>query len=85
MYGSGMSVYGRRRGDVCLLDHAGCTAAEMAANDIAQWQTTAAALLPGFDGTVEFTVGTPNVYVITVTWTEPDSGISSFYALTVYT
>lgn len=64
---------------------AGCTPAELAANDIERWQETASALLPGFVGTVEFAAGIPNQYVITVTWTEPDSGADLSYALTVYT
>lgn len=42
-------------------------------------------LLPGFVGTVEFAAGTPNQYVITVTWKEPDIDTNSTYALTVYT
>lgn len=64
---------------------AGCTAAELAANDIARWRDTASNLLPGFVGTVEFDDGTPDQYVIRVTWTEPDSGVDSVYELTVYT
>lgn len=63
----------------------GCTAAELAANDIYRWNQTAATLLPGFVGTVEFAVGTPNQYVITVNWKEPDIDANSTFALTVYT
>lgn len=64
---------------------AGCSAAELAANDVARWNETAVTLLPGFVGTVAFTAGTPNQYVITVTWKEPDIDTNATYALTVYT
>ena len=63
----------------------GCSPDQLAANDILQWTATADELLPGFVGTVEFAAGSPNQYVITVTWVEPDAGGESSYALTVYT
>lgn len=63
----------------------GCTPEQLAANDLKRWGDSAAFLLPGFTGSVAFTAGAPNQYVVTVTWTEPDSGVDSSYALTFYT
>ena len=68
-----------------LLALASATVPALAANDVARWNETAVTLLPGFVGTVAFTAGTPNQYVITVTWKEPDIDTNATYALTVYT
>jgi type IV pilus assembly protein PilV len=63
----------------------GCTAAELAANDLSRWRDTGSALLPNFSGNVDFVAGTPNQYVITVVWSEPGAEGDYSYSLTVYT
>ena len=60
---------------------AGCAAADLAAHDIFRWKATGAALLPGFLGEIDFTDATPDVYVITVSWTEPEGAAT--YALRI--
>jgi len=54
----------------------GCTTAQVALNDYAEWNAEIAAVLPGGTGTICLT-GTPGacdgageVYAITITWTE---------------
>lgn len=60
-----------------------CTRDEMAQNDLAVWKASLEALLPEGQGSVAVTPGNPNVYVITVQWTEPGvDGVLS-YSLTV--
>lgn len=50
---------------------AGCTAKEMAFNDLQEWQTSIATLLPGGVGTISGPAATGNAnYVITVSWRE---------------
>lgn len=56
---------------------AGCTSAELAAHDVFRWKATATALLPGFQGEIDFTDALPDVYVITVSWSEPE-GAATF-------
>jgi type IV pilus assembly protein PilV len=52
-----------------------CTAAEMAESDLAAWEAQIEATLPGSPaGSVTFTDGNPDTYVITVSWFEPGSG-----------
>jgi len=60
---------------------AGCTTAELAAHDVFRWKTEGAALLPGFQGEIDFTDALPDVYVITVSWTEPEGAAT--YALRI--
>jgi type IV pilus assembly protein PilV len=51
-----------------------CTPAQMAANDLFQWQAqlTAAGMLTGAPvGAVTFVAGTPATYTISLTWQEP--------------
>lgn len=64
---------------------AGCTRAEMAQNDLAEWKAQLAALLPNGDGSVVVTPGNPSAYVITVQWNEPGSDGALSYTLTVET
>jgi type IV pilus assembly protein PilV len=59
----------------------GCTPAQLAATDIFRWRAIGAAQLPGFDATVDWTAGTPNVYLITVEWVEPGAGDNNVYEL----
>jgi len=59
----------------------GCTPAELAATDVFNWRATGAAQLPGFDATVDWTEGTPNLYVITIEWIEPGAGANNEYEL----
>jgi type IV pilus assembly protein PilV len=61
----------------------GCTAAELAATDIFRWRAIGAQQLPGFQSTVDWTAGTPNEYVITVSWIEPGSTARNTYELRV--
>lgn len=60
---------------------AGCTPAELAATDVFRWRAIGATQLPGFDAAVEWTEGTPNVFVITVEWIEPGAGDNNSYEL----
>lgn len=59
----------------------GCTAAELAATDVFRWRAIGATQLPGFGATVDWTAGTPNLYVITVAWVEPGAGDNNTYVL----
>lgn len=61
----------------------GCTAAELAATDIFRWRAIGAQQLPGFQATVDWTGGTLNAYVITVSWIEPGTTAPSTYELRV--
>ena len=60
---------------------AGCAAAELAGHDIFRWKATGTNLLPGFQGEIDFTDAVPDVYVITVSWTEPEGAAT--YALRI--
>lgn len=64
---------------------AGCTAAEQAQNDLARWKAVLASVLPAGQGSVATTAGTPNVYVITVQWTEAGQDTPASFALRVET
>jgi len=57
----------------------GCTAAQMAATDKAQWAALLAQSLPAGRGTIAVdTSTTPTTYTITVSWTEPNVGAQSY-------
>jgi type IV pilus assembly protein PilV len=57
----------------------GCTAAQMATTDKAQWAALLARALPAGNGTVEVDAATsPTTYTITVRWTEPNVGAQSY-------
>jgi len=63
-----------------------CTAAQMAAQDIFDWQQMAQTLLPGGTATIGVVAaggGTPNVYTLTITWTEVSQGGNVSYVMTV--
>jgi type IV pilus assembly protein PilV len=63
----------------CIGGSADCSGEDMALTDLSQWSAALQTALPGGTigavtyprGTVELTVGTPNTYVITVSWLEP--------------
>lgn len=58
---------------------AGCTAAQMATTDKAQWTALLARALPAGAGTVAVdTTTTPTSYTITVLWTEPNVGAQTY-------
>lgn len=58
---------------------AGCTAAQMATTDKAQWTALLARTLPAGTGTVTVNTATvPTTYTITVRWTEPNVGAQSY-------
>lgn len=58
---------------------AGCTAAQMATTDKAQWAALLARTLPAGTGTVAVdTATTPATYTVTVQWTEPNVGAQSY-------
>jgi type IV pilus assembly protein PilV len=59
----------------------GCTPAELAATDIFRWRAIGTQQLPGFDAEVDWTVGTPNQFVITVEWIEPGTAAPNGYEL----
>lgn len=61
----------------------GCTPAQLAANDLKRWLDSGASQLPGFTGSVDFTAGTPNEYVIQVQWVEPGVTDPASYTLQV--
>ena len=57
----------------------GCTAAQMATTDKAQWAALLARALPAGTGTVAVdTATTPTTYTVTVRWTEPNVGAQSY-------
>jgi type IV pilus assembly protein PilV len=59
----------------------GCTPAELAATDVFRWRAVGAVQLPGFDAAVNWTEGTPNLYLITIEWIEPGAGDNNVYEL----
>jgi type IV pilus assembly protein PilV len=61
----------------------GCTPAQLAANDVKRWIDSGVAQLPGFAGSVDFTAGAPNEYVILVQWSEPGLTDPASYTLRV--
>jgi type IV pilus assembly protein PilV len=63
-----------------------CTVAQMAAQDIFDWQQAAQTLLPGGTATIGVVAaggGTPNVFTLTITWTEVSQGGNVSYVMTV--
>lgn len=58
---------------------AGCTPAQMATTDKAQWAALLARTLPAGTGTVAVdTATTPTTYTVTVQWTEPNVGAQTY-------
>lgn len=64
---------------------AGCSAAQMAQNDLNRWRALAELLLPEGGSQIEVTAGTPNVYVISLRWTEAGSEEQATFDLRVET
>ena len=63
---------------------AGCTAADLAATDLATWKASLATLLPAGDGSVgvgPVAAGTTTTYLITVTWSEVGQDDPSVFQL----
>ncbi len=63
-----------------------CTAAQMAVQDVFDWQQTAQTVLPGGTATIGVVAagnGTANVYTLTITWTEISRGSNVSYVMTV--
>ncbi len=64
---------------VAACSAAGCTAAQMATTDKAQWAALLARSLPAGTGTVAVNTSTsPTTYTITVRWTEPNVGAQTY-------
>lgn len=64
---------------------AGCSADQMAQNDLARWRALAELLLPEGESQIEVTAGTPSVYVISLRWTEAGSEEQATFDLRVET
>jgi type IV pilus assembly protein PilV len=63
-----------------------CSPADLAGDDVLQWNTEIAAALPAGAGDIQVdTAVTPAVYTITVTWSEPGQADESSYTMTVAT
>ncbi|MFO1400676.1 MAG: type IV pilus modification protein PilV [Steroidobacteraceae bacterium] len=62
-----------------------CSPGDLAADDVLQWNTEIAAALPNGAGDIAVVAGTPAVYTITVTWSEPGQTEDSSYTMTVET
>lgn len=62
---------------------AGCSAAEMAQNDLSRWKALVALLLPGGQAQITVTPGLPNAYVIALRWTEAGSDQLATFQLRV--
>ena len=61
-----------------------CSPADMAADDLLQWNNELTAVLPGGTGTVAVVgAGTPRTYTITVSWSEPGQQTAAFYTMTL--
>ena len=63
-----------------------CTPAQMAAQDVFDWQGATALLLPNGNAALGFVAGgggTPNVYTLTITWTEVSQADALTFVMTV--
>lgn len=80
----------------CNTELLGCTPAQVAADDVFRWKqelqggddgsgNTILGALPEGDGSIAVTAGTPNVYVITVQWTETGQDTPASYSLRLET
>jgi type IV pilus assembly protein PilV len=66
-------------GKVCVGSAVTCSPQEMAAFDLFTWAAQISNTLPsGATGNVAFTAGSPNVYVIKITWSEPSESNLSY-------
>ncbi len=61
---------------------AGCTSLQMTATDAAQWEIDLATQLPAGQGTVVVDPAGNNVFTITVTWGDPDTGGTINFVMT---
>lgn len=62
---------------------AGCTPADLAVTDLAEWKNSIGQLLPDGTGEVRFTAAIPNRYDIVITWTQPGSDVAQEFATRV--
>jgi type IV pilus assembly protein PilV len=63
-----------------------CLPADLAADDLLQWDTELAATLPGGTGTVAVAgAAAPLTYTITVSWSEPGQATPNTYTMSVET
>lgn len=63
-----------------------CLPADLAGDDVLQWNTELAASLPDGQGDIAVAgAAAPFTYTITVTWSEPGQGTASTYTMTVET
>jgi type IV pilus assembly protein PilV len=63
-----------------------CTPAQLAADDLLQWNTELATTLPAASGTVAVAgAAAPFTYTITITWSEPGQNTPSAYTMSVQT
>lgn len=81
----------------CNSEAAACTPAQVAADDVFLWKQrilgtvdaggnpVALGPLPEGDGAIQVTAGTPNVYVITIRWTETGQDAQASYTLRLET
>ncbi|MCJ7557055.1 MAG: type IV pilus modification protein PilV [Gammaproteobacteria bacterium] len=63
-----------------------CTPIQMAAQDVFDWQQTTAGLLPNGNAALVFVAaggGAPNVYTLTITWTEVSQADALTFVMTV--
>jgi type IV pilus assembly protein PilV len=63
-----------------------CTPEAMAAQDLFDWQQATEALLPNGTAELDFVAagaGTPNVYTLTITWTEVSQAADLTFVMTV--
>ena len=79
----GAAYAGAGANNNCVAGGINCSAAEMAANDVALWLEQAGATLP--EGTVEVVYDNalvPSTYEVTVTWSEAGYDIDPTYVIT---
>jgi type IV pilus assembly protein PilV len=79
----GGAAYEGAGNKICAVGGADCTAADMAANDVALWLEQAAASLP--DGTVAVVYNdalVPSTYSVTVRWSEAGYDVDPTYVVT---
>ena len=81
----------------CDSEAAACSPAALAADDVFRWkqellgtfdaggQPLSLGALPEGDGSIEVTAGTPNIYVITIRWTETGQEAPATYTLRLET
>ena len=58
----------------------GCTPADLALTDLAEWKNSINQLLPNGTGEVRFIAAIPNRYEIVITWTQPGSDVAQEFA-----